>query len=125
MPRVTPPRPSPPAPPIPLTRILADAAHREPDPAVRRWLRRLLPATDGSTIYGSADFDGGGRHKNPLANPLGAALDFWENCRRVGLVAHLERSGGGLGWHTWLFFDAPMPAALVRKVLFALLPAAE
>jgi hypothetical protein len=83
------------------------------------------PAIDGTTRWGCADFDGGGRHAKPLKDPLGAALEFWENCKRAGLTPYLERSGGGKGWHVWVFFGPLVPAALVRKVLFALPTEAE
>jgi hypothetical protein len=91
---------------------------------IRARVGTYSPAPDGTTAYGCADFDGGGRHAHPLADPLSAALGFLENCRRAGLAAHLERSGSGRGWHVWLFFDAPAQAGLVRRVLFALLPRA-
>jgi hypothetical protein len=80
------------------------------------------PDADGRTVYACADFDGGGRHGKPLKDPLGVALDFYFRCRQLGLPAYLERSGGGEGWHVWLFFDRPVSAALVRKLMFGRLP---
>jgi hypothetical protein len=79
-------------------------------PRVR--LGTYSPAPDGTTVYGCVDFDGGGRHAQPLADPLGAALDFLETCQRAGLTVFLEKSGGGKGWHAWMFFAGPVPAAL-------------
>jgi hypothetical protein len=83
------------------------------------------PSPEGTTVFGCVDFDGGGRHKNPLDDPLGAALAFVENCTAAGLPCHLEKSGGGQGWHVWIFFDQPQSAAVVRKRLLRLLPAAK
>ncbi len=80
------------------------------------------PAPDGSTVFGCVDFDGGGHHSASLADPLGAALAFLGACRDTGLVAHLERSGGGEGYHVWAFFSKPVAASVVRRVLFGLLP---
>jgi superfamily II DNA or RNA helicase/very-short-patch-repair endonuclease len=37
-------------------------------------------------------------------------------CESLGLPVALERSRSGQGAHLWLFFDAPVPAALARKL---------
>jgi putative DNA primase/helicase len=80
------------------------------------------PALDGTTVYGCIDLDGSGTHSAPLADPLGVAMVIWLHARRLGLACHLERSGGGKGWHVWFFFSTPLRAADVRRLLFALLP---
>src|SRR5262245_46550216 len=80
------------------------------------------PAPDGTTLFGCVDCDGGGRHGNPLADPLGVALELLNRLDNLGLSAYVERSGGGGGWHVWVFFSASVPAALVRRLLFALVP---
>jgi hypothetical protein len=40
----------------------------------------------------------------------------------VARRAYLERSGGGHGWHLWVFFESPVAAAKVRRLGFALAP---
>jgi hypothetical protein len=81
------------------------------------------PAPDGTTVYGCVDCDGGGRHGNPLAMPLEVAWKVWLRLLLLGIEAHLEKSGGGKGWHVWLFFDKPVSAADVRRLLFSVVPA--
>jgi hypothetical protein len=76
---------------------------------------------DSTTVYGVIDCDGGGRHSAALKDPLGVALQILVAAERLGLPAYLERSGGGRGWHVWFFFDGPVPAAKVRRLLFALI----
>jgi hypothetical protein len=79
------------------------------------------PAPDQTTRWLCLDFDGKG-HEDALADPLAAAIATLTAMRKAGLVAHLERSGGGEGWHVWLFFDAPIPAANARALGLALAP---
>jgi hypothetical protein len=80
------------------------------------------PSISGTTVFAAVDFDGGGRHGFPLVDPLGAALALWLRCKRLGLTAYLEKSGGGKGWHLWIFFAEPVPARDARRLLFALVP---
>jgi hypothetical protein len=68
------------------------------------------PAPDGTTRWLCVDFDGGGEHSAPPADPLAVALSVQALCHRVSLSAYLERSGGGKGWHLWLFFGPGIPA---------------
>jgi hypothetical protein len=79
------------------------------------------PGLDGKTLFAVVDFDGGGHHGSPLADPLGAALAFWRRCNTLGLAVYLEKSGSGTGWHVWLFFGEPVPARDVRRLIFAIL----
>jgi superfamily II DNA or RNA helicase len=37
-------------------------------------------------------------------------------CEEMGIPAALERSRSGNGGHVWIFFDAPVPAGLARKL---------
>lgn len=80
------------------------------------------PRPDGLTVIAIIDCDGGGRHGHPLADPLGAALEILHRLERLGIVAYLERSGSGTGWHIWIFFAVPIPASKVRELLFKVIP---
>ena len=42
--------------------------------------------------------------------------NFWEVCDGQEFIAHIERSKSGTGYHVWLFFDAPIPAAKARAI---------
>jgi len=79
------------------------------------------PGTDGLTRWVCLDFDGAG-HANALADPQAAALSAYDAFAAAGLPAHLERSGGGTGWHVWCFFDPPLAAANAQAVGRALAP---
>jgi hypothetical protein len=89
---------------------------------VRARFGTYSPDLDGRTRFTCVDCDGGGRHARPLADPLGVALRILDACKRLGLTAYLEKSGGGKGWHVWIFFTVPVSAAKVRKLLLAILP---
>ena len=83
------------------------------------------PDLEGNTRFACLDFDGGGQgsnHKNPLADPLAAALHVRQTLHDAGLACHLEKSKSGSGWHIWCLFADKAPAAVVRRVLFSLLP---
>ena len=43
-------------------------------------------------------------------------LAVMETCRRLEIPAALERSRSGNGGHVWIFFEAPVPATLARKL---------
>lgn len=44
------------------------------------------------------------------------AMTFLSVCGNYRVSAYMERSRSGNGIHIWLFFDAPVPAALARKL---------
>lgn len=77
------------------------------------------PDEGGKTRYAALDFDGEG-HKKPMKDPLAAALEVQRHASELGIACHLERSGGGTGYHLWFLFDAPVDAAIVRALLFDL-----
>jgi hypothetical protein len=91
---------------------------------VNGWFRigTYGPAPDGTTRWLVIDFDGGGEHSAPLAEPMAVALSVLHLCYRAGLHAYLERSYSGKGWHLWVFFDTPVPARKARQLGFALAP---
>ena len=49
------------------------------------------------------------------------SLAFLATCQSARIPAYLERSRSGNGGHVWIFFDAPVPAVLARKMGCALL----
>lgn len=44
------------------------------------------------------------------------AVSFMESCREMNVPSALERSRSGEGGHVWIFFSAPVPAILARKL---------
>ena len=90
-----------------------------------RWrLGTYSPALDGTSRWLCLDFDGGSKdeHSTPLADPLAVALTVQRRCERIGLLAYLERSGGGKGWHIWIFTRTPVAAAKLRYLGRLLVP---
>ena len=73
------------------------------------------PALDGTTRWLCIDFDGAG-HRNPLKDAAAAALQTVLNFRSNQIPCYLERSGGGQGYHVWVFFDDPVPASAARAL---------
>ncbi|MBZ0272983.1 PriCT-2 domain-containing protein [bacterium] len=78
-------------------------------------------APDNTTVWLCFDFDGPG-HPLPLADPLATMLACVERCRALGIPAHIEKSGSGHGWHLWVFFEAPVPAADARLLAHFVAP---
>lgn len=69
----------------------------------------LYPLLDGDRCWWlAADFDG------PAA--MLDALAYLKAARAVGAPVALEVSRSGIGAHAWLFFTAPVPAAVARQV---------
>jgi hypothetical protein len=79
------------------------------------------PGEDGRTRFACVDCDAGGRHGNPLADPVEAALLIVGKLKAIGIQAYLERSGGGVGCHIWIFFGEALPAAEIRRLLIGIL----
>jgi hypothetical protein len=69
--------------------------------------------TDETCWFKAADFDKASWQEDVHA--------FLQTCADWNIPAALERSRSGRGGHVWIFFDAPMPAALARKLGAALL----
>src|SRR5262249_46641041 len=76
---------------------------------------------EGLAKWVCIDFDGGG-HAAPLVDPLAAALTTLERCKGLDVPAYLEKSGGGKGWHVWIFFRTPIAAAKARALGLRILP---
>ncbi len=69
----------------------------------------IYPMLADETCYFLAmDFDKESWHGDVLA--------VMETCRRLEIPTALERSRSGNGGHVWLFFNAPVPATLARKL---------
>lgn len=79
------------------------------------------PDTDGCTRWASIDIDGAG-HSNPVADPAHVAFQIKSTCKNMGIPAYMEKSGGGNGWHIWIFFSNPIPAVKVRQFAILLAP---
>lgn len=111
--------------------LLGDAA---PAAKVRFKNRRAQGAMAGRFRVGSyclspdhlarwlcVDLDGAG-HALALADPVAVARATCAAFEKAGLPAYLERSGGGHGWHVWVFFDPPIAAEKAQALGRALVP---
>lgn len=81
------------------------------------------PAPDGTTAWLCFDCDGKG-HPHALEDPLGVAEQIIQRLAAWDIPSHLERSGGGRGFHVWVFFDEFVTARAARLVGFEVLPEA-
>ncbi|HKA97584.1 MAG TPA: hypothetical protein VKD66_15055, partial [Streptosporangiaceae bacterium] len=81
-----------------------------------------LPDERGLSRFAAIDFDGGGDHAAPLADPAAAALAVLKRAAALGIPLHLEKSKSCAGWHLWLFCDAPVSAEKLRELLQLLCP---
>ncbi len=79
------------------------------------------PTPEGMTRWGCLDFDGKG-HADALKDPKAAVIAAHSRATELGVPATIERSGGGHGYHLWVFFDEPLPAKSVRRLLLAIAP---
>jgi len=80
-------------------------------------LGSYTPGLDNLTRWGCIDFDAG-EHKDALANPQAVAVDTMATLQAMGVPSFLERSGGGAGFHVWVFFADPVQAYDIRRLLF-------
>ena len=84
-------------------------------------LGSYTPDLDGNTRWICIDLDGPG-HSDALADPEGAARATYAAFAAAKIPAHIEQSGGGKGWHIWVFFDTPISAKLARRFARTLVP---
>ena len=90
----------------------------------RKTINRIgayCPGLDSRTRWLCVDLDGKG-HASALKDPLAMAQLTMQRARSYGLEVHLERSGGGRGWHVWCFFDEPISAKDARALGLGLVP---
>ncbi len=80
------------------------------------------PNSDGLTKWLCIDFDGGPDHPNGLIDPKQAVLLSQQRANDFGIPAYIECSGGGSGWHLWIFFDPMVPAFFARQLGLLLCP---
>lgn len=84
-------------------------------------LGSYTPNTEGDTVWICIDFDGKG-HDKALESPLAIAQLTIDKAIGFGLKPHLERSGGGRGWHVWFFFEHGINATAARSIGMGLVP---
>lgn len=80
------------------------------------------PNADGLTKWLCIDFDGGPEHANGLIDPKVAVIEAQKTASSFRLSSHIECSGGGHGWHLWVFFDPMVPAKQARQLGLFLCP---
>ena len=85
-------------------------------------LGSYTPAPGGKTRWVCIDLDGGTDHANALADPDGAARQVLALFEAKGVPVYLERSGGGMGWHVWCFFEEPVYAIRARRLALSCIP---
>ncbi|MBI4815203.1 MAG: hypothetical protein HY791_03020 [Deltaproteobacteria bacterium] len=84
-------------------------------------LGTYAPDLEGRTRWLCFDLDGP-EHSEGLKDPLALARDLLSRLSELHVPAHLEKSGGGRGWHVWVLLTESMPASMVRRLAFAILP---
>jgi len=81
------------------------------------------PGPGDITRWLCIDFDAGNDEKSyPLADATAALWDTLSRFAQLGIPAYPERSGGGQGWHLWVFFAEPIAAAKARRLALRLIP---
>jgi len=74
-------------------------------------------STDDTAAWLCMDFDGpsaGHSKGTTLANPRATMMVCYNRCRQLDIPVHIEKSGSGVGWHLWVFFEEPVPAVDAR-----------
>ncbi len=78
----------------------------------------IYPIDQDDTVHWAAvDFDG--KRGEPLKDATVVKKLFAE---RFGIISWLEASQSGKGIHLWVFFNQPIPARTVRKILGTCIP---
>ncbi len=78
----------------------------------------IYPIDQDDTVHWAAvDFDG--KRGEPLKDATVVKKLFAE---RFGIISWLEASQSGKGIHLWVFFNRPIPARIVRKILGTCIP---
>jgi len=91
------------------------------------WIRRHLDGVDilgvyplfnsDQCLFEAGDFDNHDGNRDPLSD----VKAFFEVCQVQGIPCYILRSKSGKGYHTYIFFNKPVPAWKARVVGFALL----
>ncbi|MEA1945992.1 MAG: primase C-terminal domain-containing protein [Thermodesulfobacteriota bacterium] len=91
------------------------------------WIRRHLDGVDILGVYPlladntcgfvAGDFDNHNGDRTPLAD----VKAYYEACQVQEIPCYILRSKSGKGYHTYIFFNKPVPAWKARAVAFALL----
>jgi len=87
-----------------------------------RHILGVYPLLKDNCCYSVAgDFDNHDGDRDPLTD----VRAFHEVCQVQGMPTYPLRSKSGKGYHSYIFFDAPVPAWKARAVTFALLTEAD
>jgi len=95
------------------------------------WIRRHLDGVDILGVYPlmvnnvcsflAGDFDNHNNDRDPLTD----VKAFYEVCQVQETPCYVLRSKSGKGYHTYIFFNKPVPAWKARAVAFAMLQEAD
>lgn len=97
---------------LPLTDALL--AHVDGDVRLGTYTPR---PSDSKTKWLCLDFDGDDHHESVALDDVdNSAVDAMGVCVDMKIPAYLERSGGGVGWHLWVFFSDWTSAARARSL---------
>lgn len=79
---------------------------------------------DGKCKSGAIDLDDHDGDADPETAPMILGARLVDTAAKYGLTLFLEKSGGGLGAHVWMFLEEWTEAAKVRELLHGLIQAA-
>ena len=99
-------------------RAVVRYTNRRGDTKVEKGHFRLgsyTPDAKGMTRWLCLDFDAND-HADGLRDPDLAIRRTHAVFQSLGIPSYIERSGGGKGWHLWVFFSEPVSAKDVRKL---------